>query len=94
MVGKNWGGFNLGAYSLIDEITKEKLYKHEVGHSIQNCFFGPFMLFIVTIPSIVRYWYRKFNKNKPLPPYDAIWFESMATKLGNKFLKEYKKYEG
>ena len=39
------------------------------------------MIFIVMIPSAVRYWYREYIYRKDreryykLPDYDAIWFE-------------------
>ena len=62
------------------------LKAHEHGHSIQNCYYGPFMPFLVNIPSSSRYWYRKavhaIAPKKHLPPYDSIWFEAEATRLG------------
>ena len=80
VVGKNWGGLSLGPISLICERGNKHTYLHEFGHSIQNCYFGPFMIFIC-IASAGRYWYRRiFNITNP--PYDSIWFEGQATKLG------------
>lgn len=48
------------------------------------------MWFVITIPSIIRYWYRelKYNKKGLTPPteYDDIWFEGQATKWGYKYI--------
>ena len=52
------------------------------------------MPFLVSIPSAMRYWYREYLVRKKkklhseLPPYDSIWFEGWATKLGDKYYKE------
>ena len=35
------------------------LIRHEGGHGIQNIIFGVLMPFLVSIPSFIRYWYRK-----------------------------------
>lgn len=66
---------------------------HEMGHGLQNLCWGPLMLFVIIIPSFVRFWYRewywkyKFPKTgKALPDYDAIWFEGQATKWGTKVM--------
>lgn len=88
IIGKNWGGFTLGPIILVSENYNNHTLAHEFGHSLQNCFFGPFMI-LVTLASGLRYWYRIFMKKYfpryPLPEYDAIWFEGMATSLGYKF---------
>lgn len=55
---------------------------HEYGHSIQNIIFGPLFPFVIGIPSALRYWYRELNSEKITTPYDAIWFEGWASKLG------------
>lgn len=43
---------------------------------------------IVSIPSCIRYWWREYKIRKglgnTLPPYDRIWFEGWATRLGEK----------
>ena len=46
------------------------------------------MLFVITIPSVIRYWYRNWAlaQGKKLPDYDAIWFEGQATKWGKKYI--------
>jgi hypothetical protein len=71
------------------EYTKQ----HEVGHSVQNCFFGPLMPFIVSIPSVIRYWYRRIRREIGKPPkttYDSVWYEGTATTLGNKVINLWK----
>ena len=91
-----WGGFSLGTTIVVDNdpenIPKDKddispLLNHEFGHSIQNALFGPFMLFLVSIPSMIRYWYM-MSRAADDPnywakvDYDAIWFEGTATRWG------------
>ena len=96
IIGDNWGGFNLGCVFLVSRVAaRDTSYgnhtrAHESGHGLQNMILGPFMLFIITIPSVIRYWYRnwmfKHNADKPLPSYDAIWFEGQASALGVKYV--------
>ena len=85
-VGRGWGGGSLGMFLFICKDAPLRLKAHEHGHSIQNCYYGPFMPFLVNIPSSSRYWYRKaihaVAPQKPLPPYDNVWFEAEATRLG------------
>ena len=89
-VGKSWGGVGFGPIFVVNKNPGDYLLKHEFGHSIQNCYFGPFMVFI-TLASAVRYWYREYLvqvKGKfyhELPDYDSIWFEGSATELGEKY---------
>lgn len=78
-IGEDWGGFSMGPFALIEK-GSGFLPIHEFGHSIQNCIFGPFMLFIVMIPSIIRYWYYRITKSKK--DYYSIWFENQANILG------------
>lgn len=86
MCGKGWGGFSAGPCSVVCEDYTEHILAHEFGHSIQNCFLGPFMIFLVVIPSVCRYWYREL-KHITSPPYDSVWFEGTATALGEKYKK-------
>lgn len=89
-VGGNWGGLELGAFALcggyttscVDTYWYEHTRRHEFGHSLQNIIFGPLMLFIVSIPSAIRYWYRHNNPDKVTTNYDDIWFERTATQWG------------
>lgn len=80
----NFTGLNLGLFTLINKDRKD-LIIHEYGHSIQNILFGWFTIFIITIPSIIRFWYRTLktvlNKENKTGYYD-IWFERQATRLG------------
>lgn len=68
-----------GNYTLLD---------HEIGHSIQNCWYGPLFIFLVAIPSAIRYqmWDyldKKYRSKYGIPKdYDSIWFEKQATELG------------
>lgn len=92
VVGKNWGGLELGCFFICCENSKDSDYLrgHECGHGLQNVLFGPFTIFLVAIPSAVRYWYRelKYNRKGINPPteYDSIWFEKQATKWGEKYI--------
>ena len=100
-IGNNWGGLNLGAISLCGGYTTtypdiewfEHTRRHEFGHSLQNLIFGPFQLFIVVIPSVIRYWYFTYREAKDLPTkdYDSIWFEGTATRWGTKFIDKIEK---
>lgn len=88
-IGKRWGGLSLGFVMLLSEAANEDTMMHELGHAIQNCKYGFLMPFLVGIPSVIRYWYRKLRtlfglKNKT--PYISIWFEGEATILGHKHI--------
>lgn len=84
-VGYYWGGLELGPIFLVQHKASEFTKTHEAGHGIQNTRYGPMMLFIVTIPSAIRYWYREFRSfiNRPCKTgYQDIWFEAEANRLG------------
>ena len=89
-VGEHWGGMELGVFFLTDQTPTKHTLNHEHGHAIQNCWFGPLMPFIVSIPSAVRYWYRelKYLRHGKTPPtaYDDVWFEGQATRVGTEFV--------
>lgn len=63
-VGKNWGGFECGPIFVTDSTPTLHTKQHEAGHGIQNIIFGPLMPFIVSIPSMIRYWYRELQERK------------------------------
>lgn len=89
-VGENWGGLELGIFFLTSKNPSIHTRNHEHGHAIQNCFFGVFMPFIVSIPSAIRYWYRRIRTKKGLvnkTAYSDIWFEKQADILGKKYIK-------
>ena len=85
-VGEDWGGLNLGIVILTDKDPSVYTKVHEVGHAIQNCMWGLLMIFVITIPSAIRYWYRelKYHRKGKCPPtdYEDIWFEDQDTSLG------------
>lgn len=84
-------GVSFGPFAVTPQKPSEYLLKHEFGHSIQNCFLGPFMVILVAIPSIVRFWYREFLHKEngvpynKMPAYDSVWFEGTATELGGQY---------
>ena len=90
-VGERWGGLNMGPITVTDTLSATSTLTHEFGHSIQNCYLGPFMPFLVALPSAVRYWYREWLVRSgrkawhELPDYDNIWFEGTATSMGNSY---------
>ena len=90
----DFGGFEGGIFFVRDSSAGERINAHELGHGIQNCYLGPFEIILVTIPSAIRYWYRRLsvrkNAEKKLKDYDAIWFEAQATRLGNEYIKSAK----
>ena len=94
-VGGNWGGLCLGCVALCGRYSQEDgpchnpywfehTRRHEFGHGLQQLVFGPFQLFLVMIPSAVRYWYDRLHGLKH--PYDYAWFEYTASKFGYKYL--------
>jgi len=89
-VGKNWGGAEWGIFFLTDRQDSIHIRNHEMGHGFQNCYLGPLMPFVVSLPSTVRYWSRRIGELTGHPPktnYDAIWFEGSATRLGTRYWK-------
>ncbi len=92
-IGQGWGGINLGAFFITSKDVDISTKKHEAGHALQNVILGIFMPFIIAIPSVIRYWYREYLlrvkkiQYSSLKPYDSIWFEGWATKLGEKYFK-------
>ena len=90
--GKNWGGMTWGFVIVVCEGAGTGLLAHELGHSMQNCRFGPFMPFLVGIPSSFRYHARRIftriTGKEPRSPYDAAWFEGQATAVGREYVKK------
>ena len=88
IVGKNWGGIDLGLVSIVNENPTDYLLQHEFGHAVQNCYYGPAFPFLVAIPSATRYWYREYlvrsgkKQAHELSDYYSIWFEREASELG------------
>ena len=82
-------GVSIGTIFFTTARPSEKLLAHEFGHCVQNAILGPFMFFVVSIPSFIRFWYRdlyfKNNKHYPATAYDDIWFEGSATMIGRMY---------
>lgn len=95
MLLDNWGGLELGVNFLIADNMGEywtyHLKCHEMGHTFQNAIYGPFAIFLIYIPSAIRYWYQEFRsiKNKQNKNYDCIWFEESATDIGHKYYNDF-----
>ncbi|MBO4873297.1 MAG: hypothetical protein J5496_07765 [Lachnospiraceae bacterium] len=88
--GRHWGGAEWGVFFVTDKEDSIHVKNHEMGHAMQNCYFGPLMPFLICIPSVIRYWSRRFQEKTKHPPrkgYDAIWFEGSATRLGMRYWK-------
>ncbi len=93
-IGRNWGGLSLGCFAFCANYSETNHYwfehtrKHEFGHAIQNCILGPLFIFVIAIPSSIRYHYRNYaiKRDKAFSAdwYDSIWFEGTATKYGSK----------
>lgn len=92
VMGENWGGVSLGLFIFVSRASADRK-NHEFGHAIQNAVLGPFFIFLVAIPSFVRCGYYNLHTNlhtkQGLPPYDSIWFEGQATRLGDKYIEEW-----
>ena len=58
------------------------------------------MPFLVSIPSMIRFWYReavvalKRKTLSQLPTYDSIWFEGTASKIGTQYYNHFVKIQG
>lgn len=91
VIGEGWGGVELGCFFVIGKDC-DGCRAHETGHGLQNIIWGPLYIFVIGIPSAIRYWYREFiyatnyEKWKKLPNYDSIWFEGQATRWGEKYV--------
>lgn len=89
------GAFELGIAYIADKntLTSFRLHAHEIGHSIQNAWFGPFFLIFVIVGAIrFNLWttlrarhYKKYNKELQ---YDDLWIEGQATSLGIQYCGE------
>ena len=86
--GRRWGGASWGMFFITDKEDTTHIKNHEMGHAFQNCYLGFLMPFVIGLPSMSRYWFRSFRERAGHPsrkPYDAIWFEGSATKLGYEY---------
>ena len=89
-IGQAPGGFSLGPVLFLPQRASRMLLRHEAGHGMQNALLGVFMPFLISLPSLIRFVYREVRirqgKGAALPPYESIWFENWATRLGSRFL--------
>lgn len=92
IIGNNWGGLELGINFLVADKMGDSwtfhTMKHELGHTFQNAIYGPLAIFLIYIPSCIRYWYRKLA-NTAQTSYDTIWFEGSATVSGEYYFNKY-----
>jgi hypothetical protein len=93
-LNQQWsGGFSMSFVTVTSgDCESYDMLAHEYGHSLQGLVFGPLMLFIISIPSAIRYWYRSWYYEKygadayfKLTRYDSIWFEKTATRYGKRY---------
>lgn len=84
-LGSGHSGASMGIFFFTGKNPPVSLKNHELGHSLQNCRFGPLMPLLVNLPSTLRFWYRKLTK-RCKTPYDSVWFEGQATRLGNELI--------
>jgi len=93
-VNQQWSGvFSMSFITVISgDCESYHMLAHSYGHSLQGLIFGPLMLFIITIPSTIRYFYRSWYYDEygqdayfKLTRYDSIWFEKTAVKYGKKY---------
>lgn len=82
ILGERWGGLTLGNSILISKSSGSSILLHELGHTYQNAIFGPLFIFLVAIPSAIRYHLRNKFKKLRKKSYDSIWFERSATHIG------------
>lgn len=84
VIGKNWGGLELGWFFICGSQAAWETKAHEVGHIVQNAGVGGLRTLGLSICSACRYWKRKLFGAKT--PYDSWWFEGQATELGLEYL--------
>ena len=63
-VGKGWGGLELGPFFLVCKDGSRSIKQHEHGHGLQNIWWGPLYIFVIGLPSIIRYNYRNIVEKK------------------------------
>ena len=91
MLFDKWGGLELGTnFLLANNMGKEwtlHTKQHETGHTFQNALLGPLAIFLIFIPSAIRYWLTTFGKIDS--PYDLMWFEGSASTIGEEYYNNY-----
>lgn len=81
--------FSCGPIIFVTPNCDDDTIRHETGHSVQSLMLGPLFHFVVSLPSVIRFWIRRF-KNKSHDWYLSGWPENSAEKLGHTRRYEYK----
>lgn len=68
----SWG-LELGLFFITNKKMSKSLCCHEVGHQLQTCMFGPLQIFLVTIPSAIRYNLRNIKTYENKRKF-SMWF--------------------
>lgn len=82
---QNWGlssGVSLGWFQFTPKSASKNMNSHEVGHSLQSLWLGPFYLLVIGIPSII--WcalYKKLGYTN----YYAFYTEKWANKISGAY---------
>ena len=82
-------GLELGIFFIAPIDGSKHTKDHEHGHAIQNIYYGPFCIGMVSVPSATRFWIREIQykiKKPPKTKYDDAWFEGQASKSGARFI--------
>jgi hypothetical protein len=74
--------FSSGPIIFVTDNCDENTLHHETGHSAQSLIFGPLFHLVVSLPSVIRFWYRRIKK-LPSSWYYKAWPESSAERLGH-----------
>lgn len=73
--------FSTGPFIITTEEPQEATLRHETGHSLQSVYLGWLFHIVVSIPSICRFWIRKWG-NKSHEWYLSGYPENWAEKCG------------
>jgi len=74
--------FSCGPIIFVTPNCNEDTIRHETGHSVQSLIFGPLFHFVVSIPSIIRFCYKR-SKGLDHEWYLSGWPEKSAERLGH-----------
>lgn len=81
--------FSLGKYVFAPKCAPKYVLMHEAGHSVQSVYTGLLYMFVVGIPSVCLYWYKRIKKK------DSVWYhshypENWADRISNIKLETWK----
>lgn len=80
-------GLSLGMFTFVPTLEVPWFSVHEYGHTIQSLILGPLYLPLVGVPSVL--WgclpYCKKKWSRGGVPYDSVYPEKWATRLGTRF---------